>query len=102
MRISGGNSALIAATSLSASDARVRMENAMRATAARPLFSAEEVLQIPHRCMQLSDGQYSQQSLEEILPHVYTSNLHAQRNILSHTGSTYMLPLGTTHEHYEV
>ncbi|VDB97030.1 unnamed protein product [Peniophora sp. CBMAI 1063] len=62
---------------LSATDARRRMEEAFRANAQRPMFLAEA------------------HAAPEVLPHVYTSHSQVQGNILSHTGSKYMLPEGT-------
>lgn len=38
----------------------------------------------------------------EVLPHVYSSSGIAQGNILSHLGSKYMLPMGTTRHAEEV
>ncbi|EKM59388.1 uncharacterized protein PHACADRAFT_137065 [Phanerochaete carnosa HHB-10118-sp] len=66
--------------------ARMRMEEALRANAVRPLYTG-----IAH------DG-------PEVLPHVYTSSSMASGNVLSHLGSRFMLPVGTTrvdHEGYE-
>ncbi|KAI0033767.1 Sec63-domain-containing protein [Vararia minispora EC-137] len=65
-------------SSLSAADARRRMEEAFRATAERPLFIAEA------------------HAAPQILPHVYTSSSMQQGNILSYTGTKYSLPVGTT------
>ncbi|KAA1466231.1 Sec63-domain-containing protein [Dentipellis sp. KUC8613] len=61
-------------------DARRRMEEQFRATAARPLFTAE------------------QQAAPEYFPHVYSSSSMVQGNVLSQFGSKYMLPLGTSRE----
>ncbi|TFY72750.1 hypothetical protein EVG20_g272 [Dentipellis fragilis] len=61
-------------------DARRRMEEQFRATAARPLFTAE------------------QQAAPEYFPHVYSSSSIVQGNVLSQFGSKYMLPLGTSRE----
>ncbi|KAH9943329.1 Sec63-domain-containing protein [Epithele typhae] len=64
-------------------EARRRMEDALRANAARPLFTG------------------TAHDAPEILPHVYTSSSITQGNMLSHTGQRYMLPLGTTRNHFE-
>ncbi|TDL29712.1 Sec63-domain-containing protein [Rickenella mellea] len=71
---------------LSSEAARQRLEEDLKANAARPLFTgtAEEA--------------------PEILPHVYTSSSFSQGNIISHLGSKYLLPIDTTrteHEDYE-
>ncbi|RDB22853.1 putative helicase mug81 [Hypsizygus marmoreus] len=63
--------------SLSAEDARRRMEKNFRENAARPLFSG------------------TAGPPPEILPHVYTSTPTSQGNVLSQFGSKYMLPIGT-------
>ncbi|KAF8076263.1 Sec63 Brl domain-containing protein [Lyophyllum atratum] len=62
------------------------MEKNFRENAARPLFSG------------------TAQPTAEILPHVYSSTLVTQGNVLSQFGSKYMLPLGTVrnmHEEFE-
>ncbi|EMD40635.1 hypothetical protein CERSUDRAFT_130708 [Gelatoporia subvermispora B] len=59
-------------------DAQRRMEETLRANAARPLFTHEA------------------HEAPEVLPHVYTSSSVVQNNILSQFGTKYMLPLGTT------
>ncbi|OCH90702.1 Sec63-domain-containing protein [Obba rivulosa] len=58
--------------------AQRRMEETLRANAARPLFT------------------HDAQEAPEVLPHVYTSSSLVQNNILSQYGTKYMLPLGTT------
>ncbi|TFY83832.1 hypothetical protein EWM64_g204 [Hericium alpestre] len=71
---------------LAPEDARRRMEEAFRATASRPLFTAEA------------------RAAQEVLPHVYSSTSMTQGTVLSQFGSRYMLPLGTTrtmHETFE-
>ncbi|KAI0321843.1 Sec63-domain-containing protein [Amylostereum chailletii] len=65
---------------LSAADAKRRMEATFREKASRPLFLAD-ALPAP-----------------EVLPHVYSSSSQVQGNILSLSGSKYMLPIGTTRE----
>ncbi|EEB90760.1 hypothetical protein MPER_10991, partial [Moniliophthora perniciosa FA553] len=62
---------------------QLRMEQKLRANAARPLFSGTAIPE-PER-----------------LPHVYTSSSMSQGNILSHTGSKYLLPIGTDRKVYE-
>ncbi|ESK97545.1 activating signal cointegrator 1 complex subunit 3 [Moniliophthora roreri MCA 2997] len=62
---------------------QLRMEQKLRENAARPLFSGT-VIPEPER-----------------LPHVYTSSNMSQGNILSHTGSKYLLPIGTDRKLYE-
>ncbi|KAG5637451.1 hypothetical protein H0H81_004468 [Sphagnurus paluster] len=64
-------------------EARRRMESNFRDNAARPLFSG------------------TAQPEAEVLPHVYTSSLISQGNILSQFGSKYMLPIGTVRNMYE-
>ncbi|KAF7355212.1 putative helicase mug81 [Mycena sanguinolenta] len=84
--VSGPSHSDPALSSLSAVDARRRMEETLRKNAARPLFSG------------------TAEAGPEILPHVYSSTLMAQGNVLSQFGSKYMLPLGTvrqTHEDFE-
>ncbi|KAH8106105.1 Sec63-domain-containing protein [Cristinia sonorae] len=68
--------------SLDPDAARRRMEETLRANAERPLFSG------------------TVEDLPEVLPHVYTSS-SVQGNVLSHTGSKFMLPLGTTRQYAE-
>ncbi|GJE84444.1 Sec63 domain-containing protein [Phanerochaete sordida] len=58
--------------------ARARIEETLRANAARPLYTG-----VAH-------------DAPEILPHVYTSSSMASGNVLSHLGSKFMLPVGTT------
>ncbi|KAF7332131.1 hypothetical protein MKEN_00094100 [Mycena kentingensis (nom. inval.)] len=70
-------------SSLSADDARRRMEETFRHNAARPLFS------------------HTAEPEPEVLPHIYTSSSIVQGNVLSQFGSRYMLPLGTTREMHE-
>ncbi|KAJ7068154.1 Sec63-domain-containing protein [Mycena amicta] len=73
-------------SSLSAEDARRRMEEGFRKNAARPLFSGVA------------------EAAPEVLPHIYTSTSMVQGNVLSQFGSRYLLPMGTTrqtHEEYE-
>ncbi|KZT66005.1 Sec63-domain-containing protein [Daedalea quercina L-15889] len=73
-------------TSLDPEAARRRMEETLRANAARPLFTG------------------AAQDAPEVLPHVYTSSSMVQGNVLSHLGTQFMLPLGTTrtmNEDYE-
>lgn len=70
---------------LSPEAARQRMAQAFEQNSARPLFSGVA------------------QAGPEVLPHVYTSS-SSHGNMLSHTGSRYMLPIDTTrimHEEYE-
>ncbi|KAK7470778.1 putative steryl acetyl hydrolase mug81 [Stygiomarasmius scandens] len=69
--------------SLSSEHARQRMEQKFRDNAARPLFSGNA------------------QPEAEDLPHVYTSS-SISGNVLSHLGTKYMLPIGTTRETQEV
>ncbi|KAI0774394.1 Sec63-domain-containing protein [Fomes fomentarius] len=64
-------------------EARRRVEETLRANAERPLFTG-----IAH-------------DTPEILPHVYTSASMAQGNLLSHLGTRYVLPIGTTRHNYE-
>ena len=45
---------------------------------------------------------FVKQAEQEFLPHVYTSTLMAQGNILSQFGTKYTLPMGTTRHDYEV
>ncbi|KAF8665634.1 hypothetical protein AX16_000089 [Volvariella volvacea WC 439] len=66
---------------LSSEAARWRIEEQLRTNAARPLFSG------------------TAQTVPEELPHVYSSM--GQGTVLSHTGSKYLLPLGTERHHYE-
>ncbi|KNZ73815.1 Putative helicase mug81 [Termitomyces sp. J132] len=71
---------------LSQEEARRRMEKSFRENAARPLFSG------------------TAQEAPEVLPHVYSSTITGQGNVLSQFGSKYMLPIGTVrdmHEEYE-
>ncbi|KAJ7638696.1 Sec63 Brl domain-containing protein [Roridomyces roridus] len=56
------------------------MEETFRQNAARPLFNG------------------SAEPLPEVLPHVYTSTLMTQGNVLSQFGSKYMLPMGTVRD----
>ncbi|KAJ7179883.1 Sec63 Brl domain-containing protein [Mycena crocata] len=70
-------------SSLSAEDARKRIEETFRKNAARPLFTG------------------TAEAAPEILPHVYTSTPMSQGNVLSQFGSKYMLPLGTVRQTYE-
>ncbi|KAJ6509919.1 Sec63-domain-containing protein [Mycena vitilis] len=84
--IPGSSHSVPDVSSLSAEDARRRMEESFRKNAARPLFSG------------------TADAAPEILPHVYTSTPMAQGNVLSQFGSKYMLPLGTvrrTEEEFE-
>ncbi|KAJ6539226.1 Sec63-domain-containing protein [Mycena capillaripes] len=80
---SGASHSAPDSSSLSAEDARKRMEETFRKNAARPLFSG------------------TAEAAPEILPHVYTSTPMAQGNVLSQFGSKYMLPLGTDRQTYE-
>ncbi|KAI0638306.1 Sec63-domain-containing protein [Trametes polyzona] len=71
---------------LDPAEARRRMEETLRANAERPLFTG------------------TAHDAPEALPHVYTSASVVQGNMLSHLGTRYMLPIGTTrkdHEDYE-
>ncbi|KAL7282501.1 hypothetical protein ACG7TL_003972 [Trametes sanguinea] len=68
---------------LDPAEARRRMEEALRANAERPLFTG-----IAH-------------DAPEALPHVYTSASIVQGNMLSHLGTRYLLPLGTTRRENE-
>lgn len=43
-----------------------------------------------------------QEGAPEILPHVYTSSSVVQGNLLSHLGTKYVLPIGTTREFHHV
>ncbi|KAG5340976.1 hypothetical protein C0989_012350 [Termitomyces sp. Mn162] len=65
---------------LSQEEARRRMEKSFRENAARPLFSG------------------TAQEAPEVLPHVYSSTMTGQGNVLSQFGSKYMLPIGTEYE----
>ncbi|OBZ76331.1 putative helicase mug81 [Grifola frondosa] len=69
--------------SLNPAAARLRMEETFRENAARPLFSG------------------TAHEAPEILPYVYTSGSMVQGNILSHLGTRYVLPIGTTRNNYE-
>ncbi|RPD67035.1 Sec63-domain-containing protein [Lentinus tigrinus ALCF2SS1-7] len=69
--------------SLDPDEARRRMEEALRANAERPLFTG------------------TAHDAPEVLPHVYTSASMVQGNLLSHLGTRYVLPLGTTRHNYE-
>ncbi|TCD67667.1 hypothetical protein EIP91_012033 [Steccherinum ochraceum] len=69
--------------SLDSEAARRRMEETLRANAARPLFSG------------------TAEDMPEVLPHVYTSASMTQGNVLSTFGTKYMLPLGTTRVYQE-
>jgi len=70
-------------TSLDGDAARKRMEETLRANAARPLFTG------------------TAEEMPEILPHVYTSSSMMQGNLVSHLGTKYMLPVGTTRQFQE-
>ncbi|KAH9938549.1 Sec63-domain-containing protein [Fomitopsis serialis] len=67
-------------SSLDPEAARRRMEETLRSNAARPLYTG------------------TAHDAPEVLPHVYTSASTVQGNILSHLGTRFMLPLGTTRE----
>ncbi|KLO19819.1 Sec63-domain-containing protein [Schizopora paradoxa] len=67
--------------------AQERIEEQLRANAARPLFTGT-----------------STETEQEYLPNVYTSSSVSQNNILSDTGKKYLLPIDTIrtmHEEYE-
>ncbi|KAJ6516016.1 Sec63-domain-containing protein [Mycena sanguinolenta] len=81
--VSGPSHSDRALSSLSAVDARRRMEETLRKNAARPLFSG------------------TAEAGPEVLPHVYSSTPMVQGNVLSQFGSKYMLPLGTVRQTYE-
>ncbi|KAJ3002623.1 hypothetical protein NUW54_g5749 [Trametes sanguinea] len=68
---------------LDPAEARRRMEETLRANAERPLFTG------------------AAHDAPEALPHVYTSASIVQGNMLSHLGTRYLLPLGTTRREYE-
>ncbi|KAI9056561.1 Sec63-domain-containing protein [Trametes sanguinea] len=68
---------------LDPAEARRRMEETLRANAERPLFTG------------------TAHDAPEALPHVYTSASIVQGNMLSHLGTRYLLPLGTTRREYE-
>ncbi|KAI0352820.1 Sec63-domain-containing protein [Trametes cingulata] len=68
---------------LDPAEARRRMEETLRANAERPLFTG------------------TAHDAPEVLPHVYTSASVVQGNMLSHLGTRYMLPLGTTRRETE-
>nr|GAT54051.1 predicted protein [Mycena chlorophos] len=70
-------------SSLSAEDARRRMEEGFRKNAARPLFSGVA------------------EDAPEVLPHIYSSTSMVQGNVLSQFGSRYLLPLGTERHMWE-
>ncbi|KAJ7129808.1 Sec63-domain-containing protein [Mycena epipterygia] len=82
-RQSGSGPSASQLSSLSAEDARKRMEETFRKNAARPLFTG------------------TAEAAPEVLPHVYTSTPMSQGNVLSQFGSKYMLPLGTVRQTYE-
>ncbi|KAI0960008.1 hypothetical protein AcW1_004658 [Taiwanofungus camphoratus] len=69
--------------SLYPEDAQRRMEETLRANAARPLFSG------------------TAHDVPDVLPHVYTTASMVQGNSLSQFGSKYALPLGTKRHDYE-
>jgi len=76
------------------------MEQKFRDNAARPLFSGNAVSIL--YLMTYKDAEsYFQQPEAEDLPHVYTSS-SISGNVLSHLGTKYMLPIGTTREMQEV
>ncbi|KAI0335591.1 Sec63-domain-containing protein [Cubamyces sp. BRFM 1775] len=68
---------------LDPAEARRRMEEALRANAERPLFTG------------------TAHDAPEVLPHVYTSASVVQGNMLSHLGTRYLLPMGTTRRDYD-
>ncbi|KAI0660865.1 Sec63-domain-containing protein [Cubamyces menziesii] len=68
---------------LDPAEARRRMEEALRANAERPLFTG------------------TAHDAPEVLPHVYTSAAIVQGNMLSHLGTRYLLPMGTTRRDYD-
>ncbi|KAI0693550.1 Sec63-domain-containing protein [Cytidiella melzeri] len=71
---------------LDARSAQQRMEDTLRENASRPLYTGIA------------------QAAPEQLPHVYTSASMSQGNVLSHVGTKFMLPIGTTrvdHEEFE-
>ncbi|KAH9850708.1 Sec63-domain-containing protein [Lenzites betulinus] len=68
---------------LDPAEARRRMEETLRANAERPLYTG------------------TAHDAPEALPHVYTSSSVAQGNMLSHLGTRYMLPMGTTRRETE-
>ncbi|KAK7061615.1 putative helicase mug81 [Favolaschia claudopus] len=72
-----------ASLGLSQEDARRRMDEAFRKNAARPLFSG------------------TAEDAPEVLPYIFTSSSMVQGNVLSQSGSKYMLPLGTVRQMHE-
>ncbi|KAI0832546.1 Sec63-domain-containing protein [Trametes gibbosa] len=68
---------------LDPAEARRRMEETLRANSERPLYTG------------------TAHDAPEALPHVYTSSSIVQGNMLSHLGTRYMLPLGTTRRETE-
>ncbi|KAG6837982.1 hypothetical protein H0H93_008376 [Arthromyces matolae] len=74
---------------LSQQEARRRMEQTFRENAARPLFSGTAKSRFSPINLN------AQQEAPEVLPHVYSSSVMSQGNVLSQLGSKYMLPMGT-------
>ncbi|KAH8118593.1 Sec63-domain-containing protein [Phellopilus nigrolimitatus] len=64
--------------------AQRRIEETLRANAARPLFTGT-----------------AHQTEQEVLPHVYTSSAVSQGNVLSDMGTRYLLPVDTERHMYE-
>ena len=77
------------------------MEETLRTNASRPLFSGTTV-GIRVHCYVRLDSLSLQEDAPEILPHVYTSSSMVQGNLLSHLGTKYVLPIGTTREFHDV
>lgn len=80
-----------------------RMEEQMRANAARPLFTGVAV-SVDFFAPVNSILQQNKHEAPEVLPHVYTSHsiVGVGGGVLSQFGSKYMLPVGTTRLAYEV
>lgn len=87
--------------SLAQEDARRRIDETLKANAARPLFTGTAVSFCALKYWPAAN--MHQQEAAAVLPHVYTSwsNLGGG-SVLSQYGSKYMLPIGTTRQDYDV